>query len=231
MHELIENKSVIFFDLGDTIVAPPSGDWMFIHRFLELAGDRLQACSAEAIRRAKAAGLDYLAKNHLVLTEAEEAEQFYRYYSIISDALQLHLTEDERRAAAWDRTYNMNNYRLYPDAIQVLSALRQTHRLGIISDTWPSIENQLRTLGVRQYFSFATYSFALGVFKPDPRMFLDALRKCGQEAKDAVFIDDNPKNLEGAAKLGVTPIQIAAKPGSDVESPYPIIHSLSELLS
>ena len=230
MQELLKKKPVIFFDIGDTLVAPPSGDWMFINRFLELAGDRLQACSAEEIQRAKAAGLDYLAKNHLVLTETEEAEQFYRYYSIISDRLQLRLTHDELRAAALDRTYNMGNYRLYPDAIKVLETLSKTHRLGVISDTWPSIENQLRTLGVLQYFSFATYSFALGVFKPDPRMFLDALQKCGHDAKDTVFIDDNPKNLEGAAKLGITPILIAVKPGADVVSTYPTIHALSELL-
>ena len=230
MQELLKKKPVIFFDIGDTLVAPPSGDWMFINRFLKLGGSRLQACSAEEIQRAKAAGLDYLAKNHLVLTETEEAEQFYRYYSIISDRLQLRLTDDELRAAALDRTYNMGNYRLYPDAIKVLETLSKTHRLGVISDTWPSIENQLRTLGVLQYFSFATYSFALGVFKPDPRMFLDALQKSGHDAKDTVFIDDNPKNLEGAAKLGITPILIAAKPGADMDSPYPTIHALSELL-
>ena len=230
MQELLKKKPVIFFDIGDTLVAPPSGDWMFINRFLELAGDRLQACSAEEIQRAKAAGLDYLAKNHLVLTEAEEAEQFYRYYSIISDRLQLRLTHDELRAAALDRTYNMGNYRLYPDAIKVLETLSKTHRLGVISDTWPSIENQLRTLGVLQYFSFATYSFALGVFKPDPRMYLDALRKCGCDARETAFVDDSPENLAGAAKLGITPILIAANPASDVDTPYRKIHSLSELL-
>lgn len=229
MHKLLSEKPVIFFDLGDTVVAPLSGDWMFIRRFLELAGDRLKACPAEEIRRAKAEGLDYLAKNHLVLTEAEEAEQFYRYYGMISDRLQLRLTENELRQAAWDRTYNPDNYVLYPDTKKVLGALSLTHRLGIISDTWPSIENQLRTLGVRQYFSFATYSFALGVFKPDPRMFLDALQKSGHDAKDAVFIDDNPKNLEGAAKLGITPILIAARQ-ADTETPFRKICSLSELL-
>ena len=83
---------------------------------------------------------------------------------------------------------------------------------------------------MRQYFSFATYSFALGVFKPDPRMYLDALRKCGRDARETVFVDDSPENLEGAAKLGITPILIAANPASDVEMPYCKIHSLSELL-
>jgi putative hydrolase of the HAD superfamily len=83
---------------------------------------------------------------------------------------------------------------------------------------------------VLQYFSFATYSFELGTFKPDKRMYLDALQKCGCEAKDTVFIDDCPRNLEGAAELGITPILIAANPASDVDVPFTKIRSLSELL-
>ena len=45
-----------------------------------------------------------------------------------------------------------------------------------------------------------------------------------------MFIDDSLKDLEGAAKLGITPILIAANPASDVDSPYLKIHVLSELL-
>ena len=174
--------------------------------------------------------MDYLEKNHLIRNEAEEADKFYHYYSIISEVLQLKLTEDEIVKIARDRTYNMDNYVIYPDARRVIQTLSKTHRLGIISDTWPSIENQLRTLDVLQFFSFATYSFSLGVFKPDRRMYLDALEKCGHDAKDTVFIDDNPQNLEGAAGLGITPILIAANPASDVQTPYMKIHSLSELI-
>lgn len=230
MNELLSGKSVLFLDVGYTIDYPASGDWMFTKRFYELAADRMKHCAAEQIRRAKAAGVDYLLKNHLIRSEKEEAERFQHYYRIVSVALGLRLTEDEIKGLAEDRTWNMDNYVLYPGAKQAIEALSKTYRLGIISDTWPSIENQLRTLGVQQYFSFATYSFALGVFKPDPRMYLDALRKCGVDARETVFVDDSPENLEGAAKLGITPILIAANPASDVEMPYCKIHALSELL-
>ena len=124
----------------------------------------------------------------------------------------------------------MDNYVIYSDAKSVIQTLSKTHSLGIISDTWPSIDNQLRALNVLQYFSFATYSSSLGVFKPDRRMYLDALRKCGQDAKDTVFIDDSPVNLSAAAELGITPVLIAANPASDVDTSFTKIHSLSELL-
>ena len=230
MHELLSDKAVIFFDVGYTLDYPASGDWMFTNRFREIAADRLRACTPEQIRAAQAAGLDFLGQNHRMHDEQEEVERFYRYYRIVSDILKLDLREDEIQAATWDRTFNMANYVLYPDARQVLQTLSRTHRLGIISDTWPSIEKQLRTLGVLPFFSFATYSFSLGVFKPDRRMYLDALQKSGHDARETVFIDDSPRNLAGAAALGITPILIAANPASDVETPYAKIHSLSELL-
>ena len=230
MHKLLSEKSVVFFDVGYTIDHPASGDWMFTKLFYELAGERLNRCVVEQIGQARAAGLDYLEKNHLARDEEEEADCFHHYYRIVSEALQLELTENEIAALARDRTYNMDNYVIYPDAEKVIRTLSQTHRLGIISDTWPSIENQLRTLGVRQYFSFVTYSFSLGVFKPDRRMFLDALQKCGHDASETVFIDDAPQNLESAAALGITPILIAANPALDVETVFTKIHSLSELI-
>ena len=230
MHDLLSDKSVIFFDVGYTIDYPASGDWMFTNLFYEIAGDRLKRCAETKISKAREAGAVYLEKDHLVLTEEDEAEQFYQYYRIISESLQLNLTDDEISALARDRTYNMDNYVIYPDAKSVIQTLSKTHRLGIISDTWPSIENQLRTLDVLQFFSFATYSFSLGVFKPDRQMYVDALQKCGRSAKETVFIDDSPQNLEGAAELGITPILIAANPASDVETPYRKIRSLSELI-
>jgi putative hydrolase of the HAD superfamily len=230
MHDLLSDKSVIFFDVGYTIDYPASGDWMFTNRFYEIAGECLKKCSETQISKAIATGAGYLEKDHLVLTEEHEAEQFCQFYRIVSESLQLDLTEDEIRDIAHDRTYNMDNYVIYPDAKNVIQTLSKTHRLGIISDTWPSIENQLRSLDVLQYFSFVTYSFSLGVFKPDRRMYLDALQKCGCDAKDTVFIDDCPANLEGAAALGITPILIAANPASDVDTSFIKIHSLSELL-
>lgn len=230
MHELLKDKSVIFFDVGYTIDHPASGDWMFTNRFYEIAGERLEKCSRAQIGKAREAGADYLDKEHLIRNEEEEALQFLEYYRIVSEYLQLGLTEDELTEIAKDRTYNMDNYIIYHDAEKVIKTLSRTHRLGIISDTWPSIGNQLRSLNVLQYFSFATYSFELGTFKPDRRMYLDALQKCGCDAKETVFIDDCPQNLESAAELGITPVLIASNPASDVDVPYTKIYSLSELI-
>ena len=230
MIQELRDKKVIFFDVGYTLDRPASGDWMFTNRFLEEAGDRLKLCGSNEVNRARETGLRFLSDHHLVTTEEAECDQFYRYYSIISDELDLGLSEEQRMLIARDRTYNMQNYLPYPGIREVLETLGRTHRLGVISDTWPSIGPQLEYLGIDRYFSFRTFSCFLGVFKPDPRMYRDALKQTGVPAEETVFIDDSPVNLEGAAALGIFPILIAANPASDVETPFLKILDLRELI-
>lgn len=230
MIEILKTKKAIFFDVGYTLDYPASGDWMLTNKFYEIAGERFYKCTKMDVQNAKDKSFEYLNNNHLVANSEVEYEQFAHFYSEFSDFLDLGLTKEEIGEIAYDRTFNMKNYVLYPDALEVLENLSKTHKLGIISDTWPSIEPQLETLGIRKYFSSTTYSCFLGTFKPDKRMYIDALEKMGVPAENTVFIDDRPCNLVSAAELGITPILIAANPVSDVEVPYLKIHSLKELL-
>lgn len=230
MIEILKTKKAIFFDVGYTLDYPASGDWMLTNKFYKIAGERFYKCTKMDVQNAKDKSFEYLNNNHLVANSEVEYEQFVHFYSEFSDFLDLGLTKEEIGEIAYDRTFNMKNYVLYPDAIEVLENLGKTHKLGIISDTWPSIEPQLETLGIRKYFSSTTYSCFLGTFKPDKRMYIDALEKMGVPAENTVFIDDRPCNLVSAADLGIMPILIAANPVSDVEVPYLKIHSLKELL-
>ena len=230
MLNLLMDKEVIFFDVGYTLDAPASGDWMFTNKFLELAGEKLKQRTAADIQRARSAGLRFLEQDHLIQTVEAEIRNFFGYYSIISEQLDLGLTEEGRDQIARDRACNMENYIPYPGIAEVLGTLSKTHKLGIISDTWPSIEPQLEHIGVSRYLSFCTFSCHVGVFKPDKRIYLDALNKCGVPAEKTVFIDDAVRNLDGAAALGITPILIAANPASDVETSYTKIRDLRELI-
>lgn len=230
MLPILKNKKVIFFDVGYTLDMPASGDWMMTGAFLEAAGQRLKMRSDEDIRRALDVGLAFLSRRHHVTTAEEECEQFRRYYMILSDALDLAFSPALALEIAEDRAFNMDNYIPCPGAKEVTEALSRSHTLGVISDTWPSISGQLEHLGIAKYFSFHTYSCFVGAFKPDPRIYQDALRKANVPAEDTVFIDDVPRNLEGAAALQITPILIAVKPGPAPETPYPTIRDLRELI-
>lgn len=226
----LQDKKVIFFDVGYTLDMPASGDWMFTNRFLAEAGEKLESCGSAEVARAREAGLRFLTGCHLITAVEEECRQFFRYYAIVSEELGLGLSEEQIWQIARDRAFNMTNYIPYPGIHEVLDVLSKTFRLGIISDTWPSIEQQLDYIGVSRYFSFQTYNCCLGVFKPDRRMYLDALKKSGVSAEETVFIDDSVVNLDGAAALGITPVLIAANPASDVETSFRKIRDLRELI-
>ena len=230
MNKILENKKVIFLDVGYTLDAPASGDWMITNRFNEVAGDRIKGKDHSEIERAIYAANDYLAKNHLLTTTKEEYKQYIEFYSIVSEKLDLRLSEKELEDIAYDRTYNMKNYIVYPDTAQTVKKLSESFKIGIISDTFPSIDSQLEYIGVSEYISFSTYSCTLGVLKPDKRMYLDALGKCGVPAEETVFVDDRTENLEGAAKLGITPVLITVNPVSDSETSITKIRKLSDLL-
>ena len=65
MIQQLRDKKVIFFDVGYTLNAPASGDWMLTWKFLELAGERLRQRSPDEIRKAMGNGLDYLRRRGL----------------------------------------------------------------------------------------------------------------------------------------------------------------------
>ena len=59
MLNLLKDKKVIFFDVGYTLDAPASGDWMFTNKFLELAGEKLKQRTAVNVQQARDAGCTF----------------------------------------------------------------------------------------------------------------------------------------------------------------------------
>jgi HAD superfamily hydrolase (TIGR01509 family) len=56
-------------------------------------------------------------------------------------------------------------------------------------------------------FCSVTYSFEVGVSKPDPQAFNLILEKLHVTPTECLFIDDSLRNVEAAAKLGINAIQ------------------------
>ncbi len=230
MHEILKGKKAVFLDVGNTLEYAASGDFMITLAFLKASGEKITTVPREVSNKALSDGYRHLLKYHGVKDEKLISEQFVVFYKILSDEMGLGLSDETIREIADDRLYNSDNFKLYPGVPEALDALSKQFRLGVISDTWTSLDDQLEKLGILKYFSFRTYSCDVGAFKPEKAIFDDALAKCGCEAGDVVFVDDNLKILKGAAALGITPVLMAAEASSDVETDFLKIHSLKELL-
>ncbi|HMD99957.1 MAG TPA: HAD family phosphatase [Terriglobia bacterium] len=56
-------------------------------------------------------------------------------------------------------------------------------------------------------FDHATFSAEIGLVKPDPAIYLQSLKGLDVRAEEAVFIDDNAANVEGARALGINALR------------------------
>ena len=94
---------------------------------------------------------------------------------------------------------------LYPETTEVLEYFSNRGlKIGVISDTFPSLELTLEMLGIRKYFDSVTASSLVGVGKPDPRIFNHALSEVGACAQESYFVDDTKPEADGARQLGFT---------------------------
>ena len=215
MHTLSKPVTGVFLDLGWTLLTPTSGDWMFspfARRYF--SREALEALPRERVQAAMAQGDAYLSAHHRMETMEEEYVQFLHYYTMLSQALpELGLDNAALEAVARDKVYNLENYGLFPDTLEALEALRGPYAIGVISDTWPSIVPVLEHFGLLPYFDTLTFSYQLGVYKPHPALYRDALEKMGLPAEETVFVDDGVGNLRGAQAAGIQPVLITAKPG------------------
>lgn len=116
----------------------------------------------------------------------------------------------------------------FPDAATTLETLAQRYTLGAITNG----NADVRRLGVADYFSFALCAEDVGVGKPDPRPFQEALRRGGATAATAVHVGDNPHDdIAGALQAGFRAVWYnpARKPWEGGMAPNGEIASLSEL--
>jgi putative hydrolase of the HAD superfamily len=92
---------------------------------------------------------------------------------------------------------------LFPEVHPTLEALANQYCLGVITNG----NADVRRLGLADYFRFALSAEELGVGKPDPRPFEQALRFAGVSAEQAVHIGDHPgDDIAGALSAGMRAI-------------------------
>jgi putative hydrolase of the HAD superfamily len=102
----------------------------------------------------------------------------------------------------------LNSVHVGPDVVQTLEELRrQGLRLGIVSNAayLPRLmKAQLDALGLAQYFNAVTFSSEVGVRKPHPAIYQDALAKLGVEPARTLFVGDRVReDVQGPKSLGM----------------------------
>lgn len=85
---------------------------------------------------------------------------------------------------------------------ELLQALPPELRIGMLSNNFPVISDYLRAEGSFERFDAVVFSNEVGAIKPERKAFEIALMRMEVPAKEILFVDDNPHNLEAARVLG-----------------------------
>jgi HAD superfamily hydrolase (TIGR01509 family) len=80
----------------------------------------------------------------------------------------------------------------------------QKIRLALLTNATTKLDSDLELLGIKKAFKFVFNSSTVGLFKPDPKLFLYVLDQVGCEASEILFIDDSISHIQSARELGFT---------------------------
>lgn len=100
---------------------------------------------------------------------------------------------------------------MLPGAVDVLKELKSRgYILGAITNGVSSLQNiKLDTAGIRDLFDVVVVSGDIGIYKPDRRIFDEAIRRAGIKNEEALFVGDHPINdIEGALSADMQVIRM-----------------------
>lgn len=178
-------KTTIIFDLSEVLLRGLRGTEQIIQRKLNTA----------------------VTMQTLVIPE--QAELFRG--SITEDAYWAALI----RANSWDTNVDMLKSAVRENFGEILGTRivirmlrkRRASTFGLLSvhaREW--VAHLQKRFRYEKLFDYCSYSFHEGHLKPEPEAFYVILSALRTKAEETVFIDDMPKNVEAAAKLGMTGI-------------------------
>lgn len=155
-------------------------------------------------------------------TQAQE-DAFWDEYSLeLAGRLNLTPTQAAQLSARYPYEAFMKPV---PDARTVLEGLRARGlRLGVLSNTLPSIDRTLAFLGLNDLIDAAVATCTVGIHKPEPGAYHAAAQALGVPAGTVLFIDDKQENVDAARAVGMHAALI------DLSGETPgALHSLGEV--
>lgn len=92
-----------------------------------------------------------------------------------------------------------------PGMSEILAALKEKgYRLYVLSNMSMRFPGIFENREIFQYFDGYVFSSAEKIVKPDPAIYRCLLNRFRLKAEECLFIDDLPRNIEGAVGVGMS---------------------------
>jgi putative hydrolase of the HAD superfamily len=190
------NVRAVIFDYGMVLTSAPDatayGEMLHITGLSREQFEPLYWADRHAYDEGKLSGITFWKKfvaDARLTLPAGSIEELNRL-----DAL--HWTTENPRMVAWQ------------------AALKRAGiKTAILSNMGDNVhESLLRSFKWVNNFDHCTWSYQLGIAKPDPQIYTYTLEKLGAKAEETLFLDDRQVNIDAAHKLGLVALLF-----SDVE--------------
>jgi HAD superfamily hydrolase (TIGR01509 family) len=134
---------------------------------------------------------------------------------------------------AFEREFAETGIELWDDSIPVVRELRTRGvKTALVSNCSHSTRGIVDRLGLDEAFDEIILSFEVGLRKPDPAIYREALRRLDVEPDHAVFVDDQQEYCDGAAAIGIETYLIdRSGDATPDENGHRVIRDLRALLS
>jgi HAD superfamily hydrolase (TIGR01509 family) len=160
---------------------------------------------------------------HLGLTVEEFESRWYgelahmREQGPMSDVLDLFDLSPEavERVTALRREVTRKGLVPVPGAVETIATLRERGlKTGLITVCSEDVVSLWEETDFHGLFDAEVFSAAVGLRKPDPRIYRIALEQLGVDAEDAMFVGDGANDeLGGAERVGMTAVGVESPTG------------------
>ncbi len=221
------------FDFYNTLASyhPPRED-VYINACHELGID----VEARALFSSLAAAdIFYRNENSRSPIEKKGAEEqinfFVEYITIIIGGAGADISRDSAlKILAKIREYKWD-FKVYDDTLPTLETLQnQGLILGLISNVTQDMESTYTKLGLQPFLNFKVTSAEVGCDKPQPEIFLAALKKAAVKPSEALYVGDQYQiDIVGARGVGINALLIDRNDYFPDITDCPRIRSLTEI--
>ena len=135
------------------------------------------------------------------------------------------------KAELYQRFSRAESWEVYPEVEEVLESLTEKGvRCAVVSNWDDRLPGLLRDLGLHDHFEVVVYSQAIGVDKPFPEIFHEALEVMLVQPEHVVHIGDRVReDVEGARGAGMQAIHLSRNDDKgDLKDLRPLLELLPE---
>lgn len=221
----------IFFDVGATLARPEPSVAEVCRQVLLGAGHERDIATIERYMPLVDEYYErrYSEDDGFWTEEEATAGVWVGMYSVLMNALEIPGDVSELAWRVYQEFGDPGRWALYDDVLPALKRLRaQGIPIGIISNWDTRLTRVLTGLGVTEYTDCVISSAAVGLHKPDPRIFELACSEMGVRPQHAAHVGDHHyADFFGATSCGMRAVLIER--GESVTDLEPSIRSLDHL--